>query len=81
MTNTELVFFMAPTSKKEQKVVSTRMSGSKSTRPNGIDRDSPLYTREISSCGSGMIQFISRRPLDPRGNTNAQGHEEVLKIG
>ncbi len=55
MTNTELVFFMAPTSKKEQKVVSTRMTGKKSTRPDGIEKDSPLYTREISSCGSGLV--------------------------
>ena len=52
MTNTELVFFMAPTEKKLHRVTSTRMVGAKkSTRPEGLDIDSPLYTREIGSCG------------------------------
>ena len=72
MTNTELVFFMAPTEKKLHRVTSTRMVGAKkSTRPEGLDIDSPLYTREIGSCGEGLVQFISRRPLDPRGNSLA----------
>jgi hypothetical protein len=33
MTNTELVFFMAPTNKSLTKVISTRMNGTRSTRP------------------------------------------------
>jgi hypothetical protein len=82
MTNTELVFFMAPTQKNLHRVVSTRMTGAKkSTRPDNLEVDSPIYTTQVSSCGKDMVQFISRRPLDPRGNSLAQGHEEILKIG
>ncbi len=56
MTNTELVFFMAPTKKSLHRVVSTRMTGAKkSTRPEGLDRDSPLYTRQIGSCGNALV--------------------------
>jgi len=64
------------------RVVSTRMTGAKkSTRPDKLEEDSPMYSREISSCGDGMVQFLSKRPLDQRGHKLAQGNEEVLKIG
>lgn len=44
MTNTELVFFMAPTLKEEQRVISLRMRpGKKSGRPDNMPVDSPVY--------------------------------------
>jgi hypothetical protein len=57
------------------------MTGKKSTRPNNIPLNSPLYKTEVSFCGDNMIQMKTSRPLDPTGHPLSQGHEEVLRIG
>ena len=79
MTNTELVFFMGCTTVSNQKVISVRSR--KSDRPSKMPTDSPIYTRNITSCGTGLIQFHVTRPLDPTGNPLAQGSEYVIKVG
>ena len=64
MTQAELVFFMAPANLTMRNVVSTRMVGSMPTRPENIPMDSPIYERNISTCGDGLIEFVARRPLE-----------------
>jgi hypothetical protein len=72
MTNTELVFLMAPRNTQHHRVVSTRMTGAKkSTRPANIPSDSPIYKRTIESCGEGRILFSVSRPLDTTGYTDS----------
>jgi hypothetical protein len=79
MTNSELVFFMAPTGLSLRKVISTRVNGTKSTRPQHFPDDSPIYERNISTCGEGgKILFQTRRPLNA---SHLEGGEGIEPLG
>lgn len=79
MTNSEMLFFMAPTTESNQKVLSLRVT--KSDEPRSYPASSPIYNTTISSCGNGMVQMQTLRPLDATGNNLTQGSEYKITVG
>lgn len=73
MTDSELLFFMGATNTENQKVLSCRVS--KSDEPRTYPDSSKIYTKNISTCGEGMIQFVSTRPLDTSSDPNGSSVE------
>jgi len=63
MYNSELVFFMAPPDKSLQKVVATRMSIQRNTKPDFIPSEqTEIYTtiskeENTAGCGQGNIDW------------------------
>ena len=59
MLDSELVFLMGGLDLAEQKVLSLRMTGQRRQgNPNNYPQDSPVYKRNITSCGDNMVQFL-----------------------
>jgi hypothetical protein len=68
MPEAELVFFMSPGDlSKSRKVISTRSGKPRSGKPVYFPEDSPIYQTTVKSCGVGMSQFNTKRPLDSKG--------------
>ena len=77
MWDSELVFFMAPPDQTLQKVVATRMTGTKNTRPQYVPSEQTEIYKTISkqentaACGDGNIDWTVQRLLNTDGKNGA----------